>query len=91
MREAVRHALPLLNAPVDLILHPRRVVLDMDFTQIEREVATLFRSVQTACDRAAAKPAGSAGENTRVDSKDLRSAKSDTRVSAKSPAPAALP
>ena len=27
MREAVRHALPLLNAPVDLVLHPRRVVM----------------------------------------------------------------
>ena len=52
MREAVRHALPLLNAPVDVVLHPRRVVLDLEFAQLEREVANLFRSVQAACDRA---------------------------------------
>ena len=53
MREAVRHALPLLSAPVDLVLHPRRSVLALEFTQLEREVAQIFRTVQTACDRAA--------------------------------------
>jgi ribonuclease P protein component len=52
LREAVRHALPLLQAPVDVVLHPRRIVIEMEFTQLEREVAGLFRSVQTACDRA---------------------------------------
>ncbi len=51
MREAVRAALPLLTAPVDVILHPRRVVIEMDFPALQREVATIFRSVQAACDR----------------------------------------
>jgi ribonuclease P protein component len=53
MREAVRAALPLLTAPVDVILHPRRSVIDLDFVQLKREVATIFRSVQAAYDRSA--------------------------------------
>ena len=53
LREAVRAALPLLTAPVDVILHPRRSVIDLDFTQLKREVATIFRSVQAAYDRSA--------------------------------------
>jgi ribonuclease P protein component len=51
MREAVRHKLTLLTSPVDVILHPRRSVIDLDFPQLEREVAQIFRAVQAACDR----------------------------------------
>jgi ribonuclease P protein component len=51
MREAVRAALPLLTSPVDVVLHPRRSVIDLDFLQLKREVATIFRSIQAACDR----------------------------------------
>jgi len=51
LREAVRHQLPLLASPVDVILHPRRNVLDLDFATIEREVATVFRAVQRATER----------------------------------------
>jgi ribonuclease P protein component len=54
MREAVRAALPLLTSPVDVILHPRRTVIDLDFAQLKREVAQIFRSIQAACDRALA-------------------------------------
>jgi ribonuclease P protein component len=54
MREAVRAALPLLTSPVDVILHPRRSVIDLDFAQLKREVAQIFRGVQAACDRAVA-------------------------------------
>jgi ribonuclease P protein component len=46
MREAVRHNLPSLTLPVDLILHPRRSVIDLDFAALEREVAHVFRQVQ---------------------------------------------
>jgi ribonuclease P protein component len=46
MREAVRHNLPALTAPVDVILHPRRSVIDLDFATLEREVAQVFRQVQ---------------------------------------------
>jgi ribonuclease P protein component len=55
LREVVRRALPLLTAPVDVILHPKRSVIDADFNLIEREVRVIFRSVQAACERSAAK------------------------------------
>ncbi len=51
MREAVRHNLPLLTAAVDVILHPRRSVIDAEFATLEREVAVIFRAVQANCDR----------------------------------------
>ncbi|HEV2577584.1 MAG TPA: ribonuclease P protein component [Acidobacteriaceae bacterium] len=50
LREAVRGALPLLSAPVDVVLHPKRTVLEADFTLIQREVETIFRSVQAAAE-----------------------------------------
>jgi ribonuclease P protein component len=56
LREAVRAALPLLTLPVDVVLHPRRSVLDLDFAQLKREVATIFRSIQTVCERNATRP-----------------------------------
>jgi ribonuclease P protein component len=48
MREAVRNNLSTLNTPVDVILHPRRSVIDLDFPTLEREVATVFRAIQKA-------------------------------------------
>jgi ribonuclease P protein component len=52
MREAVRANLALITAPVDVILHPRRSVIDLDFLQLKREVAQILRAVQATCDRA---------------------------------------
>jgi ribonuclease P protein component len=60
LRECVRQSLPLLTADVDVVLHPRRSVLTMDFATLQREVAVTFRSVQAACDRAAAAKAAPA-------------------------------
>ncbi len=51
MREAVRRNLPLLTAAVDVILHPRRSVIDAEFATLEREVGVILRSVQANCDR----------------------------------------
>jgi ribonuclease P protein component len=48
MREAIRNNLSTLNTPVDVILHPRRSVIDLDFPTLEREVATVFRAIQKA-------------------------------------------
>jgi len=48
MREAVRRNLATLNAPVDVILHPRRSVIDLDFAVLDREVASVFRAIQKA-------------------------------------------
>jgi ribonuclease P protein component len=65
LREAVRAALPLLSAPVDVILHPRRTVIDLEFAQLKREVATIFRSVQAAYDRSGPDRSGQARSISR--------------------------
>lgn len=47
LRELVRSTLPLLGSlPVDVILHPKRSVLDANFAALEREVALIFKSAQ---------------------------------------------
>jgi ribonuclease P protein component len=46
MREAVRHNITLLTAPVDVILHPRRSVIDMEFAALDREVRQVFTTIQ---------------------------------------------
>jgi ribonuclease P protein component len=51
MREAVRKNLSSLSTPVDVVLHPRRSVIDLEFATLEREVAQVFRSIQTAAER----------------------------------------
>jgi ribonuclease P protein component len=66
LREAVRAALPLLGAPVDVVLHPRRSVLEAEFALIEREVQTIFRSVQAAAERRVSELEGQASEASRL-------------------------
>src|SRR3984957_11689708 len=55
MREAVRKNLATLTTPVDVILHPRRSVIDLEFTTLDREVAQVFRSIQKAAETQQAK------------------------------------
>src|SRR5580698_6778824 len=50
MREAIRGQLSLLQAPVDVVIHPRRGVIDLDFKMLEREVAVAFRAIQRAAE-----------------------------------------
>jgi ribonuclease P protein component len=47
MREAARANLALLPQFADVVLHPRRLVLDVEFTKLEREVATVFSAIST--------------------------------------------
>jgi ribonuclease P protein component len=51
MREAVRRQLVLLRMPVDVVLHPRRSVIDLDFATLQREVASVFRAIQKAAEQ----------------------------------------
>ncbi len=51
MREAVRKNLASLSTPVDVILHPRRSVIDLEFAALEREVASVFRAIQNAAEK----------------------------------------
>jgi ribonuclease P protein component len=51
MREVVRKNLPALSSPVDVILHPRRSVIDLEFAALDREVANVFRAIQKAVEK----------------------------------------
>ena len=51
MREAVRRNLPTLSTPVDVVLHPRRSVIDLKFATLDREVANVFRAIQVAVEK----------------------------------------
>lgn len=53
MREAVRKNLPSLRTPVDVVLHPRRSVIDLEFAVLEREVGNVFRAIEKAVEKSA--------------------------------------
>ena len=53
MREAVRRQIPILQAAVDVILHPSRRVSDIEFALLEQDVAQVFRAIQQAVERGA--------------------------------------
>jgi ribonuclease P protein component len=48
MREAVRKNLGCLHSDVDVVLHPRKNVLEMDFPRLEGEVKRVFASVESS-------------------------------------------
>jgi ribonuclease P protein component len=46
LRECVRRHAATLTFPVDVILHPRKSVLELDHRTLDREVAQIFRTIQ---------------------------------------------
>ena len=46
MRAAVSRHLPALVKPLDLVLHPRKSVLTMQFAQLDAEIGQVFAAVQ---------------------------------------------
>ncbi len=55
LRELTRAALPLLGGlPVDVVLHPKRSVLEAEFRVLEREIAFVFKSAHARHAKAAA-------------------------------------
>ena len=46
MRAAVRQHLRELAAPLDLVLHPRKSVLTLEFAQLDAEIVRVFAAVQ---------------------------------------------
>ncbi len=52
MREAVRLNLSSLPVAVDVVLHPRKSVIDMEFAKLEREVAKIFCTVASQLSKA---------------------------------------
>ena len=56
LRECVRRHIGTLTFPVDVILHPRRSVLEMDAKRLDSEVAQIFRTVEGSLRKAAPRP-----------------------------------
>jgi ribonuclease P protein component len=52
MREALRRHVALLPAGCDLILHPRRTVLTLEFAKLEAEVVRILQQATTDAARA---------------------------------------
>lgn len=52
MREALRRHVDLLPAHCDLILHPRRTVLDVEFTKLETEIVRILTQASSEAARA---------------------------------------
>ena len=46
LRECVRRHAKTVTFPADVILHPRRTVLEMDAAKLDREVEQIFRLIQ---------------------------------------------
>lgn len=46
MRSAVQRRLSELARPVDVVLHPRKAVLEMDFSRLEQEIRQLFVAIE---------------------------------------------
>jgi ribonuclease P protein component len=53
MRECVRRHAATLTFPVDVILHPRRSVLELEHAKLDGEVAQIFRMIQAALRKSA--------------------------------------
>jgi len=51
MREAVRLNLSALPRTVDVVLHPRKSVIDMEFAKLQSEVARIFSTVTSHVDK----------------------------------------
>jgi len=60
MREALRRHLELLPAGFDLIFHPRRAVLTMEFAKLEAEVVRILAQARAEAKRLDRNPAASA-------------------------------
>jgi ribonuclease P protein component len=56
LRECVRRHIATLTFPVDVILHPRRTVLEMDPKKLDAEVAQIFRTVEASLRKAVRAP-----------------------------------
>jgi len=48
MREAVRRNIATLEGPIDVVLHPRKSVIDLDFATLDLEVAQVFKAIRKA-------------------------------------------
>ena len=66
MREAVRHHLQELPEGVDLILHPRRSVMTMDFVKLEAEILRIFRQAAAQVRQKSSQTSGGQAATSRA-------------------------
>jgi ribonuclease P protein component len=59
MREALRRHVELLPTGCDLILHPRRTVLTLEFTKLEAEIVRILQQAKAEAERMTSVPAPS--------------------------------
>jgi ribonuclease P protein component len=59
MREALRRHIDLLPRGFDLIFHPRRIVLTIEFTKLEAEIVRILEQAKTEAARGASLHAAS--------------------------------
>jgi ribonuclease P protein component len=67
-REAVRHHLFLLkdmNAGVDMVINPKKTLLQAEFTQISREIERAFKVVRRLCEGGSGSGASSTSQEAR--------------------------
>ncbi len=57
MREAIRRHLELLPAGFDVIFHPRRTVLTLEFAKLEAEIVRILEQARTEVARTSVQPA----------------------------------
>lgn len=84
MRVAIRHHLATLPAGVDLILHPKRVVMTMDFSQLDAEVLRIFAQAadqtRNSTPKAAKKPFAVIGRVGRAAGEPLPTGQPSLRI-----------
>ena len=51
LRDIVRRRVGLVQANADIVLHPRRTVLTMEFVKLEGEVVRIFTTIQSAINK----------------------------------------
>ncbi len=66
MRDIVRRKVAILNADVDIVLHPRRSVLAIEFARLESEVVRIFTNIQSAIDKSKSR------QQTALDSEETQ-------------------
>jgi ribonuclease P protein component len=52
MRDIVRRRIAIVDADVDIVLHPRKSVLTAEFAKLESEVARIFATIQAMISKA---------------------------------------
>jgi ribonuclease P protein component len=68
MRDILRRQVPIVSADVDIVLHPRRSVLTVEFAKLESEVVRIFSNVQSVIDKSESRQTGPHSEESQVTS-----------------------